>query len=101
VPDLAEMELYCLESRGLVARAEDAVDRLVEDGACEGHRLMAAQGLTAMRHLHRIIELHRNRLVSEALPNAVGQTVPPPRRRWLATLRQRLTPGGPALETRA
>lgn len=100
MPDLAEMELYCLEARALIARAEDTVHRMSESDACEGHRLMAAQGLTAMRHLNRIIELHRNRLAFEALPNAV---TPPaaPRRTWLATLRQRLTTGGPVLEPRA
>ncbi|MCJ2069938.1 hypothetical protein MKK75_14230 [Methylobacterium sp. J-030] len=100
MPDLAEMELYCLEARGLIARAEDAVHAMVENGACEGHRLMAAQGLTAIRHLNRIIELHRHRLAFEALPNAVGLPVAP-RRSWFFALRQRLTPGGPALETRA
>ncbi len=100
MPDLAEMELYVLEARGLIARAEEALHRLDETDACEGHRLMAAQGLAAIRHLHRIIELHRNRLAFEALPNAVTPPVVP-RRTWLAGLRQRLTTGGPILETRA
>ena len=100
MPDLAEVEFYCLEARGLVARAEDAVHRLDQYGACEGHRLMAAQGLVAIRHLNRIIELHRSRLAFEALPNAVSQTAVP-RRSWLANVRQRLSMRGPALETRA
>ncbi|MEL6060793.1 MULTISPECIES: hypothetical protein [unclassified Methylobacterium] len=99
MPDLAEMELYRLEARGLIARAEEAVRALGADGACEGHRLMAAQGLTAMRHLNRIIELHHNRLAAEALPNVATPPVAP-RRTWLAALRQRLAIGGPALETR-
>ncbi|SDM94489.1 hypothetical protein SAMN05216360_104340 [Methylobacterium phyllostachyos] len=99
MPDLVEMELYCLEARGLIARAEDAVQQLGANGACEGHRLMAAQGLTAIRHLNRIIELHRNRLAFAALPNAVSPPTPP-RRTWLALLRQRLTSGDPVLETR-
>lgn len=100
MPDLAEVELYCLEARSLIARAEDAVQRLAQNGACEGHRLMAAQGLSAIKHLNRIIELHRNRLAFEALPNAVGP-IEPPRRRWLFVLRQRFAIGVQSLETQA
>ena len=99
MPNLAELELHCLEARGLIARAEEAVQRLDAHGACEGHRLMAAQGLIAIRHLNRILELHRNRLAFEALPNAVSQAVMP-KRSWLAIVRQRLSIAGPALETR-
>jgi hypothetical protein len=100
MPDLAEMELYGAEARGLITRAEDAVRRLELDGACEGHRLMAMQGLAAMRHLQRAIELHRNRLAFEALPNAVS-LIDPPRRNWLSAVRQRLSIGRPPLEVRA
>jgi len=100
MPDLAEMELYCLEARGLIARAEAAVLAMNANGACQGHRLMAAQGLTAMKHLNRIIELHHNRLAFAALPNAASPPVAP-RRNWLSALRQRLAISGPALETRA
>ncbi len=98
--DLAELELYCQEARELIARAEDAVHRLGQDGACEGHRLMATQGLMAIRHLHRIIETQRNRLAFEALPNADSRPVPP-RRTWLSVMRQRLSTGRRALETQA
>lgn len=98
MPDLIDMELCCLEARGLIARAEVAVHTLNANGACEGHLLMAAQGLAAMRHLNRIIELHHNRLVGEAHPTVVSPPVVP-RRTWLTVLRQRLAIGGPALET--
>lgn len=100
MPDLAAMELYCQEAQSLIARAEEAARSLAQNGACEGHRMMAAQGLTAIRHLNRIIEQHRNRLVFEALPNAVG-SINQPKRSWLLVLRQRLSPRGASLETRA
>ncbi|MGU3664615.1 hypothetical protein ACLBX9_10565 [Methylobacterium sp. A49B] len=100
MPDLAEMELYGTEARGLIARAEDAVRRLELARACEGHRLMAMQGLAAMRHLQRTIELHRNRLVFEALPDTLSLGVPP-RRTWLSAVRHHLSIGGPPLEIRA
>ncbi|MGH1573491.1 hypothetical protein ACRAWG_26035 [Methylobacterium sp. P31] len=88
MPDLAEVELYCLEAQGLIARAEETVHRLGRDGACEGHRLMATQGLAALRHLGRMVDRHRNRLASDAPPNAVSP--PAPRKRhWWPSLRQR------------
>ena len=79
MPDLAEMELYCAEAREILACAEGTLDRLRRNGACEGHRMMANQGLAALRHLSRIIERHRNRLMFEALPNAVS---PPASQKW-------------------
>ncbi|MCJ2133664.1 hypothetical protein MKK69_06205 [Methylobacterium sp. J-026] len=84
----------------MIARAEDAANRLGQSEACDGHRLMATQGLVAIRHLHRIIETHRNRLAFEALPNAVSQPVPP-RRTWLSVMRRHLSSGSRALETQA
>lgn len=100
MPDLVELEAYCHEARSLIVRAEEAVLRMEQNGACEGHRLMAAQGLGAIKHLNRIIELHRNRLAFEALPEAVSQPLAP-RRNWLAVMRHRLTIGGAGLETQA
>ncbi|SDA09416.1 hypothetical protein SAMN02799622_00114 [Methylobacterium sp. UNC378MF] len=87
MPDLAEMELYCAEARNILSRAEEIVRSLGRKGACEGHRMMASQGIAALRHLDRIIERHRNRLAFEALPNVVGP--PPQKRSWLVYLRQR------------
>ena len=93
MPDLAEMELYCAEAREILARAEGTLDRLRRNGACEGHRMMANQGLTALRHLSRIIERHRNRLTFEALPNAVSPPAPQ-KRVWRPLLRRRATDEG-------
>ncbi|MGU3476019.1 hypothetical protein [Methylobacterium sp. D48H] len=92
MPDLAEVELYCAEARDILAHAENIVADLDRRGACEGHCLMANQGLAALRNLDRIIERHRRRLAFLALPNAVGPSPPPshPRKRnWLLFLRRR------------
>ena len=92
MPDLAEVELYCAEARDLLAHAEAIVHDLGRSGACEGHRMMASQGLAALRNLARIIERHRRRLTFQSLPNAVGPTPSPPppqRRNWLIFLRPR------------
>ena len=88
MPDLAELEFYCAEARDILARAEATVDRLGRNGACEGHRMMAHQGLAALRHLSRIIERHRTRLTFEALPNAVSPPAPQ-KRPWRPFLRPR------------
>ncbi|XYD07308.1 hypothetical protein R1A27_19470 [Methylobacterium sp. NMS12] len=101
MPDLAEVELYCAEARDILAHAEDIVHDLGRRGACEGHRMMANQGLAALRNLDRIIERHRRRLTFQALPNAVGPpaTPPPPQKRnWLVFLRQRGGHAGHGIE---
>jgi hypothetical protein len=100
MPDLGEVELYCEEARDLIARAEDVVHQLERAGPCEGHRMMAMQGLAAIKHLNRMIELHRNRLAFEALPNAVAQPLPA-KRTWLTAMRHRLFSAGRPPGTRA
>ena len=99
MPDLAEMELYCAEARDIIARAEETVYRLARNGACEGHRMMAGQGLAALRNLSRIIERHRNRMAVEILPPVVSQTGPQ-RRSWLPFVRPRGAGAVPVLATR-
>lgn len=86
--DLREVDLYCAEAESLVIRTEGIVWRLTEDGACEGHRLMAAQGLKAIRQLDRIIQEHRKRLVFEVSPNAVRQPSQK-KRTWWPLLKRR------------
>jgi hypothetical protein len=88
MPDLAELEHYCVEAREILARAEATLDCLGRNGACEGHLMMAKQGLTALRHLSRIIDRHRTRLTFEALPNAVSPPTPQ-KWTWRPLLRQR------------
>jgi hypothetical protein len=99
MPDLAEMELYCAEARDIIARAEETVHRLARNGACEGHRMMAGQGLVALRNLSRIIERHRNRMTVEILPHAVSPPAPQ-RRSWLPFLRPWGAGDGRVLDTR-
>jgi hypothetical protein len=88
MPDLSEWERYSAEARDILGRAEDTLRRLEQNGACEGHRMMANQALTALRHLDRIIERHRRRIACEALQDADIQPVPR-KRGWLLFLRQR------------
>jgi hypothetical protein len=88
MPNLAEVERYCLEAQELIARAEETVHRLDRDGACEGRRLMAMQGLVALRHLGRIIERHRNRLAFDVRPSTVSPPAPR-KRQWWPSLRPR------------
>ncbi|MEE7450083.1 hypothetical protein MRF4_20995 [Methylobacterium radiotolerans] len=104
MPDLAEVELYCAEARDILANAEDIVHDLGRRGACEGHRMMANQGLAALRNLDRIIERHRRRLTFQALPNAVGPPPPAPapqKRNWLLFLRPRVGHPGHGIEARS
>lgn len=81
MPDLGELDLLRDEARSFVLRAEGTVQRLTENGACEGHRLMAAQGLVAMRRLEQMIERGRARAAFEARPYAVDKP-PPAKRAW-------------------
>ncbi|MGH1587715.1 hypothetical protein ACRBEV_04345 [Methylobacterium phyllosphaerae] len=79
--DLGELDLLRDEARRLVLRAEGIVQLLTENGACEGHRLMAAQGLVAMRRLEQMIERGKARAAFEARPYAADQP-PPAKRAW-------------------
>ncbi len=78
----AQLECSCVEAREILDRAEREVRRLRQNGACEGHYLMAMQVLAALRHLDRIIEPHRVRTASAA--SAVNAPQPLARKRsWL------------------
>ena len=87
VVDLAQLGPTDLEARDIVAHAEAVVLRLVQDGACEGHVLMAMQVLAALRHLNRIVEQHHVQMKSVIPPASAGRT--PARRRswWIGALR--------------
>ena len=88
MPDLAEVDLYCEEARNIIIHAKEIVQDLERNGACEGHNLMAAQCIVALKRLNQIIESHRKRLAFEALPNAVD---PPTsiKRQWWSVVRWR------------
>ena len=86
--DRSGVNLYCEEAKNIVIHAEGIAQRLIENGACEGHNLMAAQCIVALKRLNQIIESHRKRLAFEALPNAVD---PPTsiKRQWWSVVRWR------------
>ena len=88
MPSLDAVELYCAEARQLVARAEAIVERLNRNGACEGHRLMASQGLAAIRRLDHIIDGNRKRLASDG-PHPILDEALPAKRRWWPMIRRR------------
>jgi hypothetical protein len=98
--DIAKMESYCTEVREIVSDAERIIHLLNQVDICEGHRLMAAQAVVAIRRLCRIIELHHNRLLVTSvieetdLPN-------PTRLSWLSLVRHRFLSTSRAVETRA
>ena len=63
------------------AHAEEIVQNLRQNGACEGHNLMAAQYILSLRRLGQMIERRHRVLAFEALPNAQAQPVKM-KRRW-------------------
>ena len=86
MPDLAEVDLYCAEAKSLVRSVEEILNGFNQNRACEGHRLMAEQGLAAIRRLERTIEGHRRILDFETCPNAIDFNVSK-KRGWLSILR--------------
>jgi hypothetical protein len=88
MPDLTEADLYCREAQSIVVRAEEIRQFLSRNGACEGHCLIVAQAVLALKRLNNSIERHRDHLAFEALPNAIS---PPARirNRWWSKIRWR------------
>jgi hypothetical protein len=68
---LAQLERFCAEAEVIIAEAEDNYRRLIQTDACEGHRLMAAQVLAALRHLGRIVDRHRGQAATAAMPDTM------------------------------
>lgn len=87
--NLAQLELFYWEARDIVSRAETDMLRLERDGAREGHLLMAAQILAAVRHLSRIIEHHCHHPERATLPLPATAGRPAARKRvwWIVPLR--------------
>ncbi len=77
----ARTDLYLEEARNIVAHAEEIVQNLRQNGACEGHNLMAAQYILSLKRLGQMIERRHRVLAFEALPNAQAQPVKI-KRRW-------------------
>lgn len=84
---LALLEHFCAEADAIVADAEEQYRRLTLSGACEGHLLMAAQALTALRNLGRIVDHHRIHAASAAVPDAVTRSNPGKRPWWTGAWR--------------
>jgi hypothetical protein len=84
--DPAQVDIYCREARNIVFRAEEIVQALRRDGACEGLNLIAAQNVVALKRLSQILERHHRGLASDALPKAVDPPVLTKRHWWSALL---------------
>lgn len=82
--DLARANIYCNEARNIIAHAEEIVQNLSHAGACEGHNLMAAQHMVALKRLSQILERHRRHLAFDAAPYRVDPPAPVKRHRWFA-----------------
>jgi hypothetical protein len=61
--DPAQIDLYCNEASNIITHAEEIFQKLSHNGACEGHNLMAAQCIVALKRLSQIIERRRRSLV--------------------------------------
>ncbi|WP_336491256.1 cache domain-containing protein [Methylobacterium nigriterrae] len=87
MPDLSELDAYLAEGARLIRRAEECTSRLHQDGACEGHRLMAEATHVAMQRVYRLIEARRGPSAADPMPAPV---TPPPQetRRWWPVVRR-------------
>lgn len=86
--DPSDARLCCDEARSIIERAEEVVELLGQNGACEGHKLVAAQCIVALRRLSQLVEGHRTRLASEAQSNALDAATMI-KRPWWFILRSR------------
>ncbi|WP_336487768.1 hypothetical protein [Methylobacterium nigriterrae] len=87
--DIAEVDRYLAEGARLIAQAEARRRQIDRDCAREGHRLMAAQILTAMRRTLRLIEDHRIGLAAAATDPALAPVRAGRARWWPAFVRRR------------
>jgi hypothetical protein len=97
--DISKLDLYCREAQSIIAHSEEIVRCMRRAGACEGHLLMADQGLVALRHLGRIIERSRKRSVFEA-PSVPIDASLPAKQGWWSVIWRRPGVDDRALETR-
>jgi hypothetical protein len=89
--DLEHVSLYCDEARNIITRAEEIVQNPSHNGACEGHKLMAAQYIVALKRLGQILERRRRQLAFDAAPYSADPPAPVKRQWCLPVL---LRPGG-------
>ena len=80
--DRAEVDAYLAEAASLIRRAEECTSRLHKDGACEGHRLMAAAALMAMHRINLLMKAHRDLSAAGTAPPPVAYRLPEKRRWW-------------------
>ena len=82
MPDLAALDAYLAEGASLIRTAEECASRLHQDGACEGHRLMAAATQVAMHRIYLLIKAHRDRSATEIPAPPVARLVREKRHWW-------------------
>jgi hypothetical protein len=82
--DLTQIDSHCREARNIVFRAEEILQTLRRGGACEGHNLIAAQNIVALKRLSQILERHHRGLASDALSTAEDPPVLTKRHWWSA-----------------
>lgn len=97
--DISELDLYCREAQSIITHSEEIVRCMRNAGACEGHLLMADQGLVALRHLGRLIERSRKRSVFEAPSGPIDASLPT-KQSWWSVFWRRPGADDRALETR-
>lgn len=97
--DIAHIDLYCNEARSIITHAEEIIQNLSHNGACEGHNLMATQTVVALKKLDQILERHRRHLAFDVLPNAV-EPPNPIKRHWWSAMWRRPRGEGSAFEAR-
>jgi hypothetical protein len=95
---LACTDLCREEARNIIAQSEEIVQTLGNNGAYEGHDLMAAQCILSLKRLGQIIERRHEALAFEAMSDAQAQPVQV-RRHW--RLMPRWYPGRKGLPTEA
>ncbi|MDN3571587.1 hypothetical protein [Methylobacterium longum] len=96
--DPEQINLYCQEASNIIAHAEAVAQSLRQNGACEGHNLMAAQCIVALKHLGQILEKRRRHVTFDAVPHT-GDPPAPINRHWLFALS--LRPRGKARASEA
>ena len=87
---LAEVD-HCLEEGAhLLTQAEERVRTINQAGATEGHRLMSAQILKAMRRTLQLMQEHRASLAQQIAVLPVALPAPQGRRWWPLPVHRRV-----------
>lgn len=92
MPEITEVDAYLAEGAHLIRQAEECAGRLHQNGACEGHRRMAAATQVAMHRIYLLIQAHRDRSAQQTPSLPVARSLREKRRWWSGVSRRAYRP---------